>query len=165
MTIRFVASEGAPLTMSRLVYRASDYAFDAEPRPMDCDASVSINELELMISEEEQRVVFVSGYCPHTSWKAGNLGAPEFVDGSLLVVLERELVPGTSISLAPGARWPVQVDPASGWVCVGDAQRSHATRYLRFAPGCVAAMKEDHLIAVWLKPSELPVLNRLADSP
>jgi hypothetical protein len=160
--MRFVVNEAKPIGEARLVYRAKEYAFAAEPRPKDCAYAVGINEVELMIDEDNLSVVFVTGYCPHQGWRSGRLNPPQVTRAALHVEPDTELVPGRTVGLTSrDSRWPVIVDPQNGWVCLGDPDS--IGRAVEFAPDCVASLLGATLVALWLHPSELPseVRNRL----
>jgi hypothetical protein len=155
MTTTFKITPGRPPTAGRLVYQTGDFAFATIPRPTGCVSSVSINELELMLDEETQRVVFVTGYCPRVGWQPDALQVPTRRAASLVAVLQEEAVPGTSIPLNDG-RWPVLVDWGSGWIRLGRGDPSDDHAGVEFAPGAVAILKEGELIALWLKPDLSP---------
>ena len=152
-TVRFAVDEKVLGRTSRLVYRAQDYAFDTEPRPSNCPYAAGVNDVELMV-DDESRVVYVTGYCPHLGWKPMTLRPPASSRGSLFLNVEQELVPGQTVGVtARDSRWPVFVDPASGWVCLGaPEQRGHA---VEFVTGCLAVLQDERLVALWLHPAHL----------
>lgn len=156
MSMRFIVDETRPIRESRLVYRAKDYAFSAEPRPEDCAYAVGINELELMIDEDDQSVAFVTGYCPHPGWHAGKLNPPVAFRAVLRVEApDAQFVPGRTLGLTSrDSRWPVVVDPRNGWICLGSPDKEG--RAVEFARDCVAVLIGDALVALWLHPRELP---------
>lgn len=153
-TVRFAVEEKVLGATGRLVYRAQDYAFDTEPRPSNCPYAVGVNDVELMV-DDESRVVFVTGYCPHLGWKPMRLHPPASSQGSLFLKVEPNLVPGQTIGvIARDSRWPVLVDSASGWVCLGAPERrGHA---VEFMTGCIAVLHDERLVALWLHPAQLP---------
>lgn len=61
-----------------------------------------------------------------------------------------EVVPGVSKRLNAGQRWTVGHDSSSQWLCIGD--ESPRGEMIAFAPGAVAALREDELVALWLHP-------------
>lgn len=145
------------ITSPALLYVPGDYAFTADPRPEGCALSVSVNELQLMVDEEDHRVVFVEGYCPHVGWQARKLTAPRARQAGLFVVFGEEPVPGVSRRVSGDARWPAVVDPRSGWVCVGQEAVSISNVALEFAPGTVAVVDPNgRLVSLWLRPEHLP---------
>ena len=153
--MRFTISKPHSTTEAQLVYKTEDYAFDSEPRPTGCAYAVSVNEVELMIDEEQSRVVFVTGYCPYHSWRLARLTPPHSTRGMLHFVAEEGLIPGQTKKITSReSRWAVFVDPTNGWVCLG----SHGDRgpAVEFAPGCIAVLHNDQLVAIWLHPDDLP---------
>lgn len=135
--------------------------FETEPRPRGCVASVTINYLELMLDEEEQWVVFVTGYCPPQGWDPAILRPRSTRRASLRAVLDRPMVPGVSIALDPSeGRWPVLVDTQSGWIRIGQGRPEEDREGVEFAPGAVAVLEDGRLVALWLHPERLPTLPR-----
>jgi hypothetical protein len=154
--ITFREDQSAPTTAMTPIYVASDYAFSAEPRPKGCALSVSVNELQLMVDEDDRRVTFVEGYCPHFSWKARTLITPRAHRAGLVVVFDEEPVPGVSRRVSGEARWPVFIDPGSGWVCVGEPV-STPSAAVEFAVDTIAVLDEQgRLCSLWLRPAHIP---------
>jgi hypothetical protein len=151
--------QGQPVT-GKLVYRAAEYAFATEPRPASCGASFTINEIELMLADEDrQRVVFVEGYCPHTGWRMSVLRPPDARPGLLGGEAGSPITAGSAIAVHPkDDRWPVLVDPATGWVRLGQGSPEQDREGVQFAPGAVAVLDGDRLRALWLHPEQLPAL-------
>jgi hypothetical protein len=138
--------------LGELVYRAEDHSFDTVNRTEDGEASLLVNDVQLEI-DGENRVLFVWGLCPHTSWAALMQGAPPARPARLRVI-GLELQPGTSKRLNADARWRVSADRRSGWICLGDFQA--AGEAIQFAPGAVAVLADGALKALWLKPTRFP---------
>lgn len=139
-----------------LRYRAADYAFATEPRPATSGASLTINEIELMLDSGE-RVVAVEGYCPHTSWRKSVLRVPVSQPGVLHAICARAMAPGIAVAIHPtDDRWPVLVDPEAGWVRLGHAAPENDRDGVEFAPGAIAVLDGNALRALWLHPAELP---------
>lgn len=156
--ITFEVAERRKPAAGRLVYDGT--GFQTEPRPSGCVASVVVNYLELMLDEEKQWVVFVTGYCPHQGWDRGTLRPPMARRASLRAVLDGPLVPGVSIGLDPSEeRWPGLVDPVAGWVRLGKGDPAQDREGVQFAPGSIAVLEGDRLVALWLHPDRLPVLS------
>jgi hypothetical protein len=152
--MRIVVDSTKSVVNSVLVYRMQEFAFGAEPRPEHADSSVSLNEVQVMVSTEDNQLLFVTGYCPYQSWHQSPLRVPTFIRRAL-VITDVELQPGVSIQLNRGdERWRVQVDTRSGWVCLGNAELESLG--VEFAPGCVAMLLDGQLIALWLRPKEIP---------
>jgi hypothetical protein len=151
--MRFVAGTGH-VSDAALVYRASEYAFNTDPRPTTTDTSVLVNTLELRIDRSTKQVVFVEGYCPYHAWKAASLSPPPHRTAALHIAdtwLER----GVSVALTP--RSVVRetcVDPQNGWICIRTS--TNGGDAVEFAPGCVAVLECGQIHSLWLHPRELP---------
>jgi len=152
--------QGQPVA-GKLVYRAAEYAFATEPRPATCGASFAVNEVELMLADEErQRVLFVEGYCPHPGWRKSVLRAPVAHPGVLRGHAGSPITPGGAIAVhSKDNRWPVLVDPATGWVRLGKGDPGGDHEGVEFAPGAIAVLEGDRLRALWLHPDRLPALS------
>jgi len=135
---------------SILVYRPQEYSFDVEPSPEGSFTSVLLDDLNLEV-DEAGKVISVWGLCPHTRWSPANLCAPEAVSGELFVVPDGPLMPGISVRLTRGSYLPVQVDKATGWVCIGSRESSAAA--VTVFPGVIFELSEQgQITALWLKP-------------
>jgi len=151
--------QGQPVA-GKLVYRAAEYAFATEPRPVTCGTSFTINELELMMDDEEhRRVVLVEGYCPQPGWRASVLRPPVARPGILRGEAESPLPAGGAIAVhLKDDRWPVLVDLAAGWVRLGKGAPDEDREGVQFAPGAIAVLENGRLRALWLHPERLPAL-------
>jgi hypothetical protein len=151
--ISFRVQDGVPVA-GRLEYDGT--GFDTEPRPAGCVASILVNDLELMISEDDQQVAFVSGYCPQEGWRPTTL-TPLFTRSArLFAELGQPLVSGVSIRLTPLQEpWDVSVDRRNGWIRLGASESVTERAGITFAPGAVACLDGNRLIALWLQPKSL----------
>jgi hypothetical protein len=155
--ITFREDQSVPIAAATPIYVASDYAFSAEPRPEGCVLSMSVNELQLMVDEDERRVVFVEGYCPHFGWKARSLVAPTARQAGLFVAFDEEPVPGVSRRLSGDARWPTFADPSSGWICIGEEPALEASSAVEFARATIAVLDaQGRLRSLWIRPAHVP---------
>lgn len=143
--------EAAAGVGSSLVYRPSDYAFDVEPKPEGGEASLLVNDLQLEI-DDEGRVLYVWGFCPHTSWSPASVKPPPARRATLTAEIPDDLAPGTSMRISK-ERWPVHVDQQTGWVRVGTCDEGDV---VEFVPGVRACLSEGNLVCLWLRPRELP---------
>jgi len=137
----------------RLVYRRAEYSFDTESRPNGRGISVSINEVQLFV-DDDGRVIYVSGYCPFQGWGRTALGPPGFISAGLVIadLNPRSIQSGMAFGLNDlSSRWAVYVNP-DGWVCVGNPE-ARGEQAIEFAPGSVAVLKGDTLVALWLHPA------------
>lgn len=142
----------------QLRYRAADYAFATEPRPATSGASLTINEIELML-DNQARVVAVEGYCPYPSWRKSALRPPASRRGILHAIRASAITPGVAVAIRPtDDRWSVLVDTESGWVRLGLDAPANDREGVEFAPGAIAVLDDNGLRALWLHPDELPPL-------
>jgi len=153
--ISFITQEGWPIS-GRLLYDGS--GFDTQPRPLGCVASVVVNDIELMLNEDDQRALFVTGYCPHQGWLPAILKPPASRRGSLRVEFDTPIVPGLSHRLHPWDEpWPVLVDRSNGWLRLGKDGSDSDLESVELAPGATAVVKGDRLAALWLHPVILEI--------
>lgn len=138
----------------KLVYRETDYAFSVDP-PVTADCGALVNSVELCFTRFDRRVRFVEGYAPYQSWKRASLVPPPARPGKLYVV-GRDFQEGVAYpAQPPDVVWPVRVDVASGWVCMGDPTLDGYPT-VQFAHGSVAVCRDGNLKALWLNPIRLP---------
>ena len=142
--------DGKPVS-GRLIYRRSEHSLDVKPRPNKGIASLLVNDIQIEI-DEDGRLIYVWGLCPHESWTAGKVDPTEAALGRLLYV-GNTIVPGVSKRLNADSRWSILHDPSNRWLCVGD-QSSKGER-IAFAPGAVAALSNGEITALWLRPDVL----------
>ena len=136
-----------------LLYRPADYSFDVVPRPSGAISSVLVNDLELEVNDEGI-VLCATGLCPHTGWERTTHGPPDATRRTLRVEASDGWVPGISKRLTSPSAWRMFVNQTAGSVCVGNPEAR--TEGVEFAPGCVAVLEDKRLVALWLRPKELP---------
>jgi hypothetical protein len=139
--------DGKPFS-GRLVYCRSDRAFGVEPKPSGGVSSLQLNEVQIEV-DEDGRLLYVWGYCPHESWVPATLNAPAATPGRLQYV-GQDILRGVSIQLNPDKGWAVGYDSSSQWLCLGDA--SARAEMIAFAPDAIAALNGEELVALWLHP-------------
>jgi hypothetical protein len=136
-----------------LVYQS--YYFDTEPRATgDYDRSILINYLELEL-DEMGRTICIGGYQPLTKYEETDEAPTNYQAQSLVVVLGEPAVPGVLHRLNKDAMWPIYINKKKGWVCLGNP-KTDDKQLIEFAPGCVATIEGQELIALWLHPKKLP---------
>ena len=117
MMIKFIVSPGSWFSESRSVYQAAEYSLDAEVHPSGCVTSILVNDVGLEV-DEEGRVIYVAGLCPHTSWRPTKALPGVSERGALSVSIGKPLLPGVSLRLTDSnSRWPVYLNAEAGWVC------------------------------------------------
>jgi len=64
---------------------------------------------------------------------------------------------GFSYGINSDDEWPVYVNQKTGWICVGNPERSGEA--VEFMNNCVAVVDNNNkLVSLWLKPQELPLI-------
>jgi hypothetical protein len=154
--MKFIIKEPTMNQNFTLVYRTEDHSFDIEPLDESGDASILINDLQLEI-DHQGKVIYVWGYCPLIKYQETDKVPQKYKMHSLVALLKKPLFPGISYRLNENSRWPIYINKKMGWVCLGNPQTENK-KLVEFAPGCIATIEEEELIAVWLHPKELPVL-------
>lgn len=137
-----------------LIYRDEDYSFDIEPYNGTGFTSIMINDLQLEI-DDKGKIIYVWGLCPLIQHKETKEVPQKYKTRSLIVLLDKPLVPGISHRLNIGDRWPTYINKREGWVCLGNPEIKDK-QLVEFAPCCVATIDNQKLIAIWLQPEELP---------
>jgi hypothetical protein len=135
-----------------MIYLPDEYSFSADPQPSGGVTSILVNDLQLEI-DDFGRLLYVWGLCPHTSWLPSEEEPPEYVQGLLIVDNEKILIPGISHRLTGNTRWPVFANANTGWICIRDsAWKGDLSKAVEFGPGCVAVLRDQQLVALWLHP-------------
>lgn len=138
--------EGEPID-GRLVYRYADRTLDVEPHPDGGVTSVLVNDAQIEI-DEDGRLMYVWGYCPHESWRPWRLNIPNGSVGCVRYIGDC-FIPGVSIRLNKDP-WPITFDDSSGWLCIGNPLSPGET--VQFSPGAMIALEDGKLVALWLRP-------------
>lgn len=138
----------------QLVYQRGEYAFDTEgPRPPKSRASISVNEVQLEYGDDKI-VRCVAGYCPYQTWKYTSFSPPDYFSAALVVLSPQVLAAGAAVGINDqNSRWPVYIN-SEGWVCLGEPSE-RGEQAVEFAPGSVAVLRGDTLVALWLLPAML----------
>jgi hypothetical protein len=136
-----------------LVYRPEDYSFDIEPH-IDSYASAVVNELSLAL-DSKGKVTKVFGYCPFIEWRKSLIANPSANIVDVYKDEGGEILAGVAWSVNPDRRWPVYVDPQSGWVYLDSGNT--ATSLAEIMTGVILGLDDSHqLVAVLLRPRLLP---------
>ncbi len=152
--MKFLVEERVNEGNFSLVYIGKDHSFDVEPLFESGETSVLINDLQLEI-DHESKILYVWGYCPLIKYEETR----EFPRGcknyTLVALLDKPQVLGVSHRLNENKRWPIYLNKERGWVCIGNPM-TMGKEMVEFAPQCVATIESGEIIALWLKPQELP---------
>jgi hypothetical protein len=151
-----IGSRPSRLTDSVLVYRPDEFSFDVEPQ-LAGFTSVVVNELSLEV-DETGKLIKVWGYCPHLAWAKSTVMPPRADRFEVFAISDERFLGGVSQSVNSDRRWPVLVDPQSGWVCLESGRT--ATSYAEVSTGVILGLDDDQQLAfVYLKPKRLPELR------
>lgn len=159
-TLGLTTRPGVLLTGS-VVYRRRDQSIDFEPadraalemrRGAQGSASLLIGTLQLELGVESRQILFPWGLCPQASWSRGTIGRVTSQAGELFLSAGVALRSGVSRRLREeGWKEPV-FDVKSGWLSIGDLLPVFAPTYIEFASNCIAALVENELVSLRLKP-------------
>jgi hypothetical protein len=142
-----------------LSYFVEDYSFDVEPWEGVTNVDLTLNYLCLTVLGEDNHVAQVSGFCPYGEWIKTNHNVPKNKPGKLKItdIDDLELLPGIAYGIND-VHWPVYVNPNTGWICVGNPEKSGKS--VEFINDCVAVICADsNLRSLWLKPKKLPCFS------
>lgn len=139
-----------------LIYRKEDYSIDIEEKQNKGFTSVLINDLQLEI-DDTGKIIYVWGLCPIINFEKTDESPHDYKAGSLYFLLSKPLTPGISLRLNEENRWPLYVNTKKSWICLGDPEMEGIM--IEFSPNCIATIKENEVIAIWLHPKNLPFLS------
>lgn len=131
-----------------------DYFFYIEPYAHMGDSHLMINDLELEL-DDDGTIMSVSGLCPLLEYEKIDEAPEKYEKYALVALLNITLTPGVGYRLNDFTNWwPIYINKKKGWVCVGnpDMKNKHL---VEFAPGCIATLDGEELIALWLHPKTL----------
>ncbi len=154
--MKFLINEPQKDQNFSLVYREEDYSFDVEPLDGSGDTSIMINELQLEI-DHDGKIIYVWGYCPLIKCQETDEYPKKYQSQSLVAILDKPPILGISYRLNEKERWPIYINKKKGWVCIGDPKLL-GEQSIEFVPNCVAVLDKQEIVAIWLKPKNLPKL-------
>ena len=151
---------------SVLMYRDEDYGFDTVPI-YEAFTSLMVNDLQLEINEDGE-IMHVWGYCPLIEYKETKEFPQEYQTKCLVALLDEPPIPGISYRINkteeyPFGNWPIYINKTKGWVCIG-TPKTEGKQLIEFAANSVAALEDQEIVAVWLRPEQLPERLRNAES-
>ena len=159
ITNAFVVNGETPPLRGRLRYNVKDSWFITDGVRSRADAVVSIGYLALMIDRETGYVDYVDGYCPSPGWREVGLPRSPSVgvrEGRLRFVHVDRLIRGAGYPVSEAREWwPEWVDYARGVLWIGE-EPTAAGELVRFAPGASCVMSGAEMLAIVLRPVELP---------
>ena len=152
--MKFLIQKNKTIQTFALVYREEDYSFDIEPHDGSGFTSIMINDLQLEI-DDEGKIIYVWGLCPLIKYEKTNETPESYESTSLVALLDKPPIPGISYRINEKERWPIYINKKKGWVCIGNP-KINGKQMIEFVPNCVAALENQEITAIWLKPKNLP---------
>lgn len=153
--MKFIIKYSNSIEQKKLTYLADECSFDIEPTIHEINFDVVINKLNLTVAGDDNRIVQVWGFCPYSLWIKANYNVPQYARGILKVATD--LKPGFAYAINNDSEWPVYVNAKTGWICIGNPEKSE--KAVEFITDCVAVVYNGELVALWLKPQSLPKIK------
>lgn len=154
--MKFFLEKSQKKKNSKLVYRGEDNSFDTEPLEENGHTSIMINNLQLEI-DDEGRIIYVWGYCPLIHYIETEEFPYKYISKTLVSFLNKPITPGVSFRINEKEKWSIFINKKRGWICIGNPKTLGA-KMVEFLPNCIAALVNDEIISIWLKPEKLPNL-------
>jgi len=152
--MKFLIQKSEVTQAFSLVYREENYSFDIELHDGSGFTSIMINDLQLEIDDEGE-IIYVWGLCPLIKHEETNEIPENYSSNCLVALLDKPPIPGVSYRLNDKERWPIYINKKKGWVCIGNPKKK-GRELVEFVPNCVATLEDQKIIAIWLKPKNLP---------
>ncbi|MDQ0593694.1 RHS repeat-associated protein [Chryseobacterium ginsenosidimutans] len=150
--MKFIIEYNGKPEQRLLIYRNDEYSFDMDPWDYEMDFDIIINKLTLTVVNN--KIIQLSGFCGLNNAMKNNYDIPKSKKGILKIV--DNLNYGFAYNL--GDNFPVYINIQTGWICIGVPDK-HGNA-VEFINNCIAVIDtNEELIALWLKPEELPVLH------
>jgi len=113
--------------------------------------SATVGTLQIEFGVRSRRALFVWGYHPRQTWRAGLLESPSADPGTVVLSPEIQLENGISIPLARVNEWSTFYDASSGWVRVSQDMRADSELAL-VADGVTIGELNGRIHSIWLHP-------------
>ncbi len=146
---RFETEESANTVNSKPIYRKKEYSFDFEPTG-SCDIYLVVNYLQIGFGLDNNYLKEVWGFCPYMGWIEKRLFLPVYSKGH--VILKHNIETGSIVRMGGHNEWSIYYDKTTGWVCAGEYRGDSEATAIEFAKDAIAVVRENELIAIWLKP-------------
>ncbi|MEU3193056.1 hypothetical protein ABZ686_21000 [Streptomyces sp. NPDC006992] len=144
-----------------LVYSLSEYGFrfrtsDAKGllsgESNDGFASVSVDTLQIEVSVQTGRALYVWGYDPYTGWRGENVSAPEPQPGLVILHPREPFEDGISVSI-PAQQWDRRFDQSTGWFAASPHDGDDAQWHVEIATGIVLGGSTEGIRSIYLRPT------------
>jgi hypothetical protein len=144
----------------QLLYVSGDYAINFRPSQeqerdpvfWDMGCSIALQTLEVHLACGTGTLLFPSGYFPKTMWKTGVLPAIRPQPGIVRITKPDGFTTVGAVGFKPADHWRVVWDARSGWLRFGEGEPSSDGLLIEFAEGVVAALDQEELKGLWLRP-------------
>ncbi|GAA3682601.1 hypothetical protein GCM10022420_076210 [Streptomyces iranensis] len=160
MRIKTLWKPSEPLP-GELLYSRSEYGFrfrskDAQRLAADEGGrgftSVSIDTLQIEVSVQTGRALYVWGYEPYTSWRNENINTPEARPGMVVLQPSEPFEEGVSLSI-PARHWDRRYDRSTGWFVTSPKDLGDAEWHVEIAEGIVLGGSTQGVKSVYLRPT------------
>ncbi|MEE4597077.1 hypothetical protein V2J94_35195 [Streptomyces sp. DSM 41524] len=144
-----------------LLYSRSEYGFrfrTADAKDLATSeggkgfASVSIDTLQIEVSVQTGRALYVWGYEPYTGWRNGNCNEPDAQPGMVVLQPSEPFEEGVSLSI-PARHWDRRYDRSTGWFVTSPHDRDDAEWHVEIAKGIVLGGSTQGIQSVYLRPT------------
>ncbi|MEN6307984.1 MAG: hypothetical protein ABFD91_09540 [Anaerohalosphaeraceae bacterium] len=145
----------------KLVYRQGDYSFDFIPFSTDkfdtivgeqSTTSLLINTLQIEISIQSKRLLYIWGYCPLFNYQEADIPEIKFEDGEITLLSDAALDIGVSMNISNGLKWSLYGDKKTGWSVVTYHDKWQNSKFIRIANGCIVGLIDMQISCLCLNP-------------
>lgn len=156
-----VVADDKGVLRGRVIYSRGDYAFDFKASsPAESEVlkgqhgsgSLTIDTLQIEVSVEHARLLYVWGCHPKVAWRRSSLPQPTVARRACAVVGDVKLEAGVGIAIDRERRWVTEHDSSSGWVWCHAPEGRASKGLIEFADNTLAEIKDGALLAIWLRP-------------
>ncbi|MCL4872324.1 MAG: hypothetical protein KJ063_25465 [Anaerolineae bacterium] len=156
---KFSYKELDSILHGKQIYRRNEYSFDFLPDNHDelkeligamGTTSLSIGTLQIEISIENRKLLYVWGYHPYFNWKTASILEPEAFLGSVTLSPKHKLEPGVSLAVAEDEKWQTFHDANSGCIVVTRYEDFLTGTCIKIADDCTIELKGNSLFSLVL---------------
>lgn len=142
------------------IYRRNEYSFDFIPASPDFirkligdkgSTSLSIDTLQIEVSIQQNRLLYVWGYYPWFKWKKKDLPEMNYSDGEVFLS-EQELVMGVSIDIDASKNWFTLYDEETGRIVVTYTENFADANMIRITNDTLLGLKKNMLQCLCIHP-------------
>ena len=115
-------------------------------------ASVSVDTLQIEVSVQTGRALYVWGYEPHTGWRGEKVNTPEAQPGLVILQPGEPFEDGVSVSI-PAQHWDRRFDESTGWFVASPHDGDDAQWHVEIANGIVLGGSTEGIRSIYLRPT------------